>query len=226
MASAFNTIDNSNHEQPKIPLKLFTLYRKILLIAAALATVSCMQAAETAASILANVVKRVSAQPIEATFTVMASGMTQSGSLTLSGDKFVIVTDDLSTWYDGKTQWTLSTSTNEVNVTQPTKEELAEVNPLIILSTLSSQFNAEMAGTKPGSYELHLVSKSKESGIASAMITVYSGSWNPGAIIVYTATGEQYNILIKTIKNLKNANDETFRFNTKTHPGVEIIDLR
>lgn len=202
-----------------------SMIKNIILSIAVVGSTALMHAAETATSVLAKVVERVSAQPVEATFTVMASGMTQSGSLTLSGDKFEILTDDLSTWYDGKTQWTLSKAANEVSVTHPTKEELAEINPLIILSTLSSQFNAEMAGAKPGSYELRLVARSKDSAIASALITVYSGSWNPGAIVVHTSTGEQFNILIKTLKNIKNVNNDTFRFNPRTHPGVEVIEL-
>lgn len=183
-------------------------------------------AAETAASVLRHVVDRMSSQPVEARFGIAASGVTQDGTITLSGNRFVVITDDLSTWYDGKTQWTLAKAVNEVNVSEPSREELAEINPLLILSSLSSNFNAEMAGSTAGAYEILLAARNRDAGIASARVKVDPLTWFPSEIILYTNSGEQFTITIKQIKNLKTVADNTFRFQPANYPGVEIIDLR
>lgn len=115
---------------------------------------------------------------------------------------------------------------NEVNMTTPTVEELAEINPLIILGSLSSNFNAEMGTTRPGQYEILLVAKNKESGIASARVNVDISTWFPRSIDILSNTGEHFTIDIKSIKNLKTVGENTFRFNSKSYPGVEVIDLR
>lgn len=194
-----------------------------LLVTSGLSRAHC---AETASSVLRHVVDRMSSAPVEASFSVEASGMSQAGTLTLSGNKFVFLTDDLSAWYDGKNQWTLSKAIKEVNITHPTHDELAEINPLLILGSLSSNYNAEMATSAPGRYEILLVSRDRESGIASARVAVNSSTWMPQSIDVTSRTGEQFKITIKNIKNLKSVNESIFRFNPASYPGVEIIDLR
>lgn len=184
------------------------------------------QGAETAQSVLKHAVERMSTQPVQATFDLQASGMSQKGMITLHGNRFAVITADLSTWYDGKTQWTLVQTVKEVNVTEPSREELAETNPLLILGSLSSDFNAEMAGSGTGAYEILLVARDNKTGIASARVKVNASTWFPSAITLHTSTGEQYDIEIKSIKNLNSVPPETFRYNPSAHPGVEVIDMR
>ena len=198
----------------------------ILLFVLATFNISWAQSGETASSVLRHVVDRMSSSPVEATFAVEASGVSQAGTLTLSGSKFVFLTDDMSAWYDGKNQWTLSKAINEVNITNPTRDELAEINPLLILGSLSSNYNAEMATATPGRYEILLVSRDRESGIASARVAVNSSTWLPQSIDIVSRTGEQFRINIKNIKNLKTVSEGIFKFNPARYPGVEVIDLR
>lgn len=191
-----------------------------------LAVYTSAQGAETAQSVLKHVVERMSTRPVQATFDLQASGMSQKGMITMHGNRFAVITADLSTWYDGKTQWTLAQAVKEVNVTEPSHEELAEINPLFILSSLSSDFNAEMAGSGTGAYEILLVARDNKTGIASARVSVNTSTWFPSAITLHTSTGEQYDIKIKSIKNLNSVTPETFRYNPAAHPGVEVIDMR
>lgn len=183
-------------------------------------------AAETAQSVLKHVITQMNGTPVKAVFDINANGISQIGDITLAGKKFVITTSDLSTWYDGKTQWTLSKAVNEVNITEPTNEELAEINPLIILSSLSSRYNVEMAGSTAGTYELLLVARDKDSGIASARVKINSATWLPGEFTIHTSSGQQFNIRIISINNLKSVNNDIFIFNPKSYPGVETIDMR
>ncbi len=198
------------------------IYSLVLFITAGLT----IQGAETAQSILKHVVDRMSSQPVQSTFDLHAPGMSQKGMITLHGNRFSVITADLSTWYDGKTQWTLARNVKEVNITEPSREELAEINPLILLSSLSSNFNAEMAGSGTGTYEILLVALDNKAGISSARVMINASTWFPSAITIHTSTGQQYDIFIKSIKNLNTVDPATFRYNPSAHPDVEVIDLR
>ena len=202
------------------------MYTRIFSIIACTVIAIGAMAAETASSVLKHVVDQMSSSPVQAAFTVTGSGMSQEGAITMSGNKFVVTTSDLSTWYDGKTQWTLSQAVKEVNVTEPSREELAEINPLIILSALSSRFSAEMGQSTADSYSILLSRRDNDTGIASATVRVNATTWNPVAITIVTSTGERFTIDIKSIKKLKSITDSTFRFNPALYPGVEVIDLR
>ncbi|MDE6084943.1 MAG: hypothetical protein K2G40_00885 [Muribaculaceae bacterium] len=181
---------------------------------------------ETASSVLKHVYDRFNNQAVEISFKVNARGTSPQGIIVLDKDKFTIKTDELSTWYDGKTQWTLSKSINEVNVSNPSHEELAEINPLLILGSMSTKFNTELGDAPVGFYNLKLASKSTDYPISSATIKINSNDWNPSEITVVTNTGERYTFLINYVKNLSKIDKNCFRFNDDQFPGVDIIDLR
>ena len=73
---------------------------------------------------------------IKATFSTDIDGSTTTGTITIQGDKFHISSKEYSTWYDGKTQWSYSSASNEVNITEPTPEELTEINQMCIRDRL------------------------------------------------------------------------------------------
>ena len=50
-----------------------------------------------------------------------------SGTLKMQGQCFVLKSQDMMIWYDGKNQWALIPSSNEVNLIIPSRDELQEV---------------------------------------------------------------------------------------------------
>ncbi|KAA6307927.1 hypothetical protein EZS27_040399, partial [termite gut metagenome] len=76
---------------------------------------------------------------IKADFTVKVFGEGRlleemQGSIRLKEEKLLLKTDDAVIWFDGKTQWSYWAETEEVNVTNPTTEELQSINPYVLLS--------------------------------------------------------------------------------------------
>ena len=102
-----------------------TAYHRVLAAILLLAGLCLpLTAAESATAILDKAAAQArSAKSLKATYTITADGHSQSGTLTIAGDRFIISSPQVSSWYDGKTQWTYSTQTGEVNITEPTPEE-------------------------------------------------------------------------------------------------------
>lgn len=80
---------------------------------------------------------------IRATF-----GGTGNGTLLLKGNQFYLNSGGIQSWFDGKTQWSYLESSEEVNVSNPTPEELQTINPYALLSIYKNGYNYKYAGTK------------------------------------------------------------------------------
>ena len=65
-----------------------------------------------------------------AQFTITTPGVgTTTGQITIKGNKFTATTPKAAIWYDGKTQWTYMSKTEEVNVSNPDESQQAQMNP-------------------------------------------------------------------------------------------------
>ena len=53
-----------------------------------------------------------------------------SGTIVLKGNKYNLESNMIRAWFDGKTLWTLFNGNEEINMSEPTEEELQTINPL------------------------------------------------------------------------------------------------
>ena len=89
---------------------------------------------------------------ISASFTMFTrsagqnAGESFEGTIQMKGDKFTLVTPEALTWFNGTTQWTYVERNDEVNVTNPTGEELQFTNPALLLNSYKKGFTAAYKG--------------------------------------------------------------------------------
>ena len=76
----------------------------------------------------------VTGQFTATTFQGTSPQNTTSGTMSMMGQKYVLKTPDMSTWYNGRKQWTMIAGTDEVNVTVPTAAELSQSSPAAYLA--------------------------------------------------------------------------------------------
>ena len=163
---------------------------------------------------------------ISAQFTLSGVGNSTDGTITISGDKFHLSTPLLSIWYNGRTQWTYSAETNEVNITEPTVEELQQVNPFAIINYFRMQFNATLLKSANSMYRIQLTPlKSVNTSISKAIVTLNASTLYPNEIAL-TIDNNIITIKTKDIKAIKNVPHKTFVFDEKKNPNAEIVDLR
>lgn len=198
------------------------------LLLMALAVTTAVSAAQPSArSSIDKMIAAVKKHPsVDIVFTVWNNGNSYSGSMSVAGKNFHLSTPEMKVWYDGKTQWSYAPSAGEVNVTEPTAEELAQTNPLSILSNLEKDFTFRRLTAPAGQERIELTPKKKTAGFASATVTLNATTFLPVELAVKDAKGRVTTVKISGIKGGKTKPAGTFRFNTAAYPGVEVVDLR
>ena len=141
-------------------------------------------------------------------------GGSQSGKLLLKGEKFQLTTQDVTTWFDGQTQWSYLKQNEEVNISTPTPEELRAINPYAWLSLYKQGFNYRYSGVKTREgkqgHEIVLTPQTKQD-IQS--ITLLIGSdYEPIYIGILPTEGQMQEFIVHNYRTQLNLNDNAFRF--------------
>lgn len=159
-------------------------------------------------------------------FTVWQNSSSSSGSMSVAGNMFHLSMPEMKIWYDGKYQWAYAPSAGEVNITEPTSEELAESNPLSLLSGLNRNFTFRRLKASAGEERIELLPKKKSSNFSSAILVLHSATALPKELTVKDNAGHVVTVKISSLKGGKTKPQGAFRFDQKKYPGVEVIDLR
>lgn len=184
-------------------------------------------AAESAASILQAMTRKLDgAGAVEAQFTLTGAGQRAEGSLIMDHGRFRLSTPGFGVWYDGTTQWTLINSSREVNITEPTLDELMESNPFVILNNWSRHYKALRLGDSQGRRRIQLTPlRPGDTQISKAVVFVATDNW-PAAVEVTFADGSVIAVTIDHIASTAAKNIAFFRFDTAAYPAYEVVDLR
>lgn len=151
-----------------------------------------------------------------------------TGTMLISGRKFHMKSDELTTWYDGTTEWTMMTGSNEVNVTSPTEEEQAAINPVALVGIYKKGYKYSLStSTLRGrpTFVVYLRAKSRKAAFSEIYVDVDQATYDPLCIRA-KKDGDWMRLSILSFQTGLNLPDETFAFPTKDHPNVETIDLR
>lgn len=157
-----------------------------------------------------------------------ASGTT-SGTIYVQSGKFKITTSDMTTWFDGRTQWTMLSGSNEVNVSNPTQAELQQLNPYAFLDLYKGGYTLS---TKSATYqgkncqEVRMTAQSNANSIQTMIATIDPHSNMPLSVRIKDNRGNWVRIRIRSISTQQHFDSDLFRFDQKAHPGIEVIDLR
>lgn len=203
------------------------LTKNILLLLLALCCLLPLHAAESATGLLDKAAAKIrSAKSLSASYSISADGQSQSGTLTISGDRFTIASPQISSWYDGRTQWTYSTHVGEVNITEPTPEELQQVNPFAIINAFKTHYRASMLKSPAGEKKIRLTSTQANSDIHSVDLTLNAATLYPTRIILTMSNRRTVSISISSVKTGEALPVSFFRYDAKKHPGIPVVDLR
>lgn len=181
----------------------------------------------TAERIMKNCAAKFGNAPsVTVDFAIAQNDGSATGTMVMAKRLFSLSTADISIWFDGKTQWTYMANGNEVNITEPTGEELMESNPFELISTFAQNFNCRLLKSPATADIIELTPKHKDMNISSAKITVSKSTGWPTAMIINFEGGNSTSVSVSKVTVGKTMSVAQFRFDQKTHKGVQVIDLR
>lgn len=168
-----------------------------------------------------------SANGMSANYSVKSPQGSSSGKIDMCGKKFRIMSSDMKCWYDGATQWTYSSATDEVNVSVPSVEDMQMSNPYVALASLKKNCYVYKAFTQvPGCYTIKFVPKKKDNEFKQILLYVTNGTYTIGKAYFEMKSGTSYTIKITNYK-VARLDESIFSFDKKYVPaGVEVVDLR
>lgn len=159
-------------------------------------------------------------------FTLSEGAERSAGTLRLSGDKFVAALDGgITTWYDGTTQWVFNPKVDEMTVSTPSPDELATVNPFVIVAGLQKSYVPKHLKAPANRYAIELTPISKGADIKKAVITVDS-RYFPVQAAITLSNGHTASIKITSITNGNKLAQNYFRPDKNKYRSAEWIDLR
>lgn len=199
--------------------------RPALLLAALLTAVAAM--AQSAAELMRGVSAKLSQAPsVEVQFTINGTDGPMEGSAVLSGAYFTLTTPVLRVWFDGHTQWTMLSSTQEVSITEPTADEVMESNPFAILRDYASRYSVRRLPDVAGRKRVELKPlQTTDTEIERAVIIIGADGWPVGAEVHFEGN-RMLGAAVDHISAGAAKPQSAFRYNPALYPAAEIIDLR
>ena len=183
--------------------------------------------AQTPSAILDKCVAAINAGGgVTANYTITSAQGTSNGTIAMQGSKFRIISPEAKSWFDGKTQWSWSPVTGEVNITSPTADELQMTNPLAAASHFKANFNMKKAKAQTPKTKVIKLTPKKKDNIKTLWLY-----FDENTSLLRTARFEMNDKSVYTIKitNYKHKSlpASTFTFDKSQVPaGTQVVDLR
>lgn len=199
--------------------------RILIAILSAAAAIGAM--AQTPSALLDKCVAAINAGGgVTANYSITTGEGTSQGTIAMQGTKFRVISPEAKCWYDGKTQWSWSPVTDEVNITAPTAEDLQLTNPLSAVQHFKAAFNMKKVKAKTANTQVIKLTPKKKDNIKTLWLY-----FDEKTSLLRTARFEMsdksvYIIKITDYKH-KSLPASTFTFDKSQVPaGTQVVDLR
>ncbi|MBO5887071.1 MAG: hypothetical protein J6Q60_03490 [Bacteroidaceae bacterium] len=160
------------------------------------------------------------------------SGATEKASATgtmwLRENQMKLDAEGITTWYDGKTRWCYVPTSNEVNIDEPSKKEMAAMNPYTFMGIYKKGFKMTVKETVlrgEAVYEVYLKARYAKMDVKEIYVDIRKSDYQPLCIRVRESNDWQRVSITNLKSNLKFEN-EFFTFPTNDYPNVLINDMR
>lgn len=154
----------------------------------------------------------------------------QRGEAFIKGDKFRIEMEAMNIWFNGNTQWVLLKDLDEVNISNPTKTELATVSPLSLLGIYKEGFNLKAPVSKTingvSVYQIEMVPTINKGDLKVISVAIDKKQYTIVQAILTMSNNIQNKIDVTNYNANYKFEDKEFTFDKSKHPDVEIVDLR
>lgn len=164
---------------------------------------------------------------VDFTLSVSILNKASRGTYYAYGKKFYIESDELKAWYNGKQLWVYLYQNQEINLSEPTSDEIAEINPLIALPELLSDKYSLTISNHPAGHTITATPLPKHKGsVAKATIKGDKKMPIKSIEIQERHVKEKLSIQVNSIKQNIKIPSSTFTYTTDIEPNIKVVDLR
>lgn len=190
--------------------------------------------AQKPAEVLDKMTQRLTAGAVTSNYMLSsrenpkAQMMVFRGKATMLGNKFLIEMENGRIGFNGKTQWVYNPDDKEVTLTEPTAEEVRQLNPLAMIADYRKNCNIIFSVTEKDQ-NLHVVEfypKDKFSDLKCLTVYINKASFVPARIILTKHTGSYAEVKFTGVKTAQSVDSKIFNFDKSRFPDAEINDLR
>lgn len=156
---------------------------------------------------------------------------TNTGEVTVKGDKYRLSLNDQEIFNDGNTVWTLIKSSKYKEVTiNDVAEDTEELTPSNIYTIYQKGYQAELVGSDQKSgvsvHEILLTAEKKSAQFEEITLFVDKSKLELVAWEIQDDVGGTFTYTFKDLNSNVSVMDDYFVFNTQENQDVEVIDLR
>ena len=151
-----------------------------------------------------------------------------SGTMWLNESKMKLEADGVITWYNGKTRWCYVPSAKEVSIDEPSRQEMAAMNPYTFMGIYKKGFKMTVKETvlrgEPV-YEVYLKARYAKMDVKEVYVDVRKSDYQPLCIRVRESNDWQRVSVLSFQGGLK-LTDNFFTFPEADYPGILYNDMR
>lgn len=148
----------------------------------------------------------------------------EKGEIAIASNRFKLQVVGITTWFDGKTQWTYVKANEEVNITEPDEQEQQAINPYAFLSLYKQGYKLSAQDTGK-EWQVNLLAEKKSQPIWQMVINVDKNTQLP-TLIKLRQANEAWVIIRITSMRKATWPLSHFTFTKADAPQAECIDLR
>ena len=191
------------------------------------------QSDKQAEKIIVDFIKSVEKSAIQTNFEIKIYdqedelNQAQKGTFTMKNNKFSLFMEDVQVFFDGKTQWAYVASNNEVSITEPSEDELAEINPIFILQEYQNKSTiAFLSDIKSSENHIIKMVPSIDSDFKKILVEVNKSTKNLASLNLSEKNGFSVSIVFSNFRQGLNLSDNIFTFDKSKYEDVFENDLR
>lgn len=214
-------------------MKTFIYSISIFLLSISTATAQKTTDAQT---IINELLSNINTSAISTDFELITSeknsvnSQSNQGAFTMKAKQFVLEMPEVKVWFDGKTQWTFATQSNEVSITEPTDEEIAQINPLVILNKSANEMNISFS--KKISDKNHIIymtpktAQNSMNSVSKVELQINKKTEQISSLEMTEKDGTRMLLKFKNYKKDVKLSKDFFKFDKAPYKDAFINDLR
>lgn len=206
--------------------------KRRLLYILIISCVSFMSYGQTCDEVLDRLIEKLNTTSLQTDFNIAVTepntqSLNYSGNLLMLGKKFNLRMLTIQAYYNGKSLWVYDSDIDEINVSNPTEEELQETNPLLLIQLVRRNCRLHYTDNfkDKTQWSVDLYPNNKKSEVLKYTVQFRRTDLMPTRVLISEIQNKTTTVILSGQK-FGVATTGHFELDESKHPNATINDLR